>query len=357
MSEKQDEPAHTRELQLGSRARLRAFVLLALTVAGIYVCYLLLLPFLPGLVWALALAILFMPVHRWVEAKLINGDIAAAISVLLLGLIVVIPIVVVSSWILESAAEGAAAAHDMITSGRWRRSLETNEVLAPLNRWLGHVNLQGIVENLTTWLTATSASLVGGSILGVGIFLLTFYLLFYFLRDHEAALSWLRKISPLSRSEMDQLFRRVVDTVEATFYGTLVVAAVQGTLGGLIFWWLDLPAPVLWGLVMGLLAMVPVLGAFIVWIPAAIFLALDGSWGKALILTAWGAVVVGVVDNILYPILVKGRLRLHTIPAFISIVGGLVLFGASGLLLGPLVFTVTMYFLEIWRVPIGGTEA
>ena len=155
----------------------------------------------------------------------------------------------------------------------------------------------------------------------------------------------------------DQLFRRVVDTVEATFYGTLVVAAVQGTLGGFIFWWLDLPAPVLWGLVMGLLAMVPVLGAFIVWIPAAIFLALDGSWGKALILTAWGAVVVGVVDNILYPILVKGRLRLHTIPAFISIVGGLVLFGASGLLLGPLVFTVTMYFLEIWRVPIGGTEA
>ena len=151
MSEKQDEPAHTRDLQLGSRARLRAFVLLALTVAGIYVCYLLLLPFLPGLVWALALAIIFMPVHRWVEAKLINGDIAAAISVLLLGLIVVIPIVVVSSWILESAAEGAAAAHDMITSGRWRRSLETNEVLAPLNRWIGHVNLQGIVENLTTW--------------------------------------------------------------------------------------------------------------------------------------------------------------------------------------------------------------
>jgi predicted PurR-regulated permease PerM len=291
MSEKQDEPAHTRELQLGSRARLRAFVLLALTVAGIYVCYLLLLPFLPGLVWALALAIMFMPVHRWVEAKLINGDIAAAISVLLLGLIVVIPIIVVSSWILESAAEGAAAAHDMITSGRWRQSLETNEVLAPLNRWLGHVNLQGIVENLTTWLTATSASLVGGSILGVSILLLTFYLLFYFLRDLDGV---------------------------------------------------DHP---------------PVLGAFIVWIPAAIFLALDGSWGKALILTAWGAVVVGVVDNILYPILVKGRLRLHTIPAFISIVGGLVLFGASGLLLGPLVFTVTMYFLEIWRVPIRGTEA
>jgi predicted PurR-regulated permease PerM len=357
MSEKRDQPTHTRELQLGTRARLRAFVLLALTVGGIYICYLLLLPFLPGLVWALALAILFMPVHRWVEAKLSNGDLAAAISVLLIGLIVVLPIIVISSWIIEGAAEGAAAAHDRITSGEWRRSLASNEALAPLTRWLGHVNLQSAVENLTTWLTATSASLVGESLLGVTILLLTLYLLFYFLRDREAALDWLRKISPLSRSEMDRLFGRVVDAVEATFYGTVVVAAVQGALGGLMFWWLDLPTPVFWGLVMGLLAMVPILGAFIVWIPAAILLALDGSWGKALILSAWGAVVVGVVDNILYPILVKDRLRLHTIPAFISIVGGLILFGASGLLLGPLVVTVTMCFLEIWRVPIRGTEA
>jgi predicted PurR-regulated permease PerM len=357
MSEKRDEPTHTRELQLGTRARLRAFVLLALTVGGIYVCYLLLLPFLPGLVWALALAILFVPVHRWIEAKLGSGDIAAAISVLLIGLIVVLPLIVISSWIIEGAAEGAAAVHERITSGEWRRSLESKEALAPFIRWLGHVDFQGPVENLTTWLTATSAWLVGGSILGVGILLLTFYLLFYFLRDRESALNWVRKISPLSRSEMDRLFKLVIDTVEATFYGTLVVAAVQGTLGGLIFWWLELPAPVLWGLVMGLLAMIPMLGAFIVWIPAAIFMLLEGSWGNALILTAWGAIVVGLIDNVLYPILVKDRLRLHTIPAFISIVGGLVLFGASGLLLGPLVVTVTMYFLEIWRVPIRGTEA
>jgi predicted PurR-regulated permease PerM len=82
---------------------------------------------------------------------------------------------------------------------------------------------------------------------------------------------------------MDRLFGRVVDTVEATVYGTAVVAVVQGTLGGLIFWWLDLPMPVFWGLVMGLLALVPVLGAFVVWVPAVVSLALSGDWGKALI--------------------------------------------------------------------------
>ena len=148
---------------------------------------------------------------------------------------------------------------------------------------------------------------------------------------------------------MDRLFSRVGDTVHATIYGTLVVAAVQGTLGGLMFWWLDLPAPLLWGLVMGVLAIVPVLGAFVVWIPAAVFLALDGSWGKALILALWGGVLVGGIDNVIYPILVGNRLRLHTIPAFMAIVGGLIVFGPSGLILGPMTLTVTVLLLEIWR--------
>jgi len=116
-----------------------------------------------------------------------------------------------------------------------------------------------------------------------------------------------------------------------------------------MFWWLGLPAPALWGLVMGVLAVVPVLGAFIVWIPAAIFLALEGSWGKALILGVWGGVIVGGIDNVMYPILVGNRLKLHTIPAFMAIVGGLIVFGSSGLILGPVTLTVTVLLLEIWR--------
>jgi predicted PurR-regulated permease PerM len=116
-----------------------------------------------------------------------------------------------------------------------------------------------------------------------------------------------------------------------------------------MFWWLGLPAPLLWGLVMAILAVVPVLGAFIVWVPAALFLVVEGSWGKALILTIWGVVVVGGIDNLLLPYLVGNRLKLHTILAFISVVGGLILFGASGLILGPVVLTITQVLLEIWR--------
>ena len=148
---------------------------------------------------------------------------------------------------------------------------------------------------------------------------------------------------------MDRLFDRVEDTIYATIYGTLAVSAAQGLLGGLMFWWLGLSAPLLWGVVMALLAVVPVLGAFVIWIPAALFLALEGSWGKALILSLWGLLVVGTIDNLLRPILVGKRLKLHTVLAFISMVGGLILFGPAGLVLGPVVLTITAELLETWR--------
>lgn len=150
-----------------------------------------------------------------------------------------------------------------------------------------------------------------------------------------------------------RLFTRIDDTIHATVYGTLAVSAMQGLLGGLMFWWLGIGAPLLWGLVMALLAIVPMLGAFIVWVPAAIFLALEGSWGKALILTAWGVLVVGTIDNLMRPILVGNRLKLHTVLAFMSVVGGLILFGPAGLILGPVTLSVTLLLLEIWRSRMG----
>ena len=342
--------------RLGPRTRLRAFVLLAITVAGLYICYLLTLPFLPALTWAVALAILFAPAHRRVEAKVRNPNLAATISVLAIGLIVVAPAIFLSERLFAEAAQGTVTLQEKLVSGEWRRAVGGHVVLAKLVQLIDQLNLPAVIGNVTAWLTATSASLVREWVLQLITAVLTFYLLFYFLRDRKLAVDWLLEISPLSEVEMSRLFERLAATVQATLYGTVAIAAVQGTLGGLIFWWLGLPAPALWGLVMGLLAIVPVLGAFVVWVPTALFLALDGNWGKALILTAWGAVVVGGIDNLLYPMLVGNRLKLHTIPALISIVGGVILFGPSGLLLGPLALTTTVFFLEIWRIRATGRE-
>lgn len=347
MSEPAGPPGH------GGRTspwRIQTVVLLGAIAFGSYLCYWMALPFLPALAWAMALAILFAPLHRWLESKLQRANLAAGVSVLLVALIVVVPGTFMGQRLLQESARGATIIKTKVDSGEWRRALEAQPRLAPAVLWAERqVDLPGTIQTLTSWLTNKAGMLVQGSVIQLIGLCLTFYLFFYFLRDRNSALRSLRFLSPLSATEMDHLFGRVGDTVVATVYGTLAVAAVQGLLGGLMFWGLGLPAPLLWGVVMGLLAVVPVLGAFIVWVPAALFLLLEGSWGKALLLTIWGAVVVGGIDNLLLPILVGNRLKQHTLLAFLSVVGGLMVFGAAGLILGPVVLTVTTVLLEIWR--------
>lgn len=336
-----------------SRENTRALVLLALTALGLYLCYRLTVPFLPALTWAVTIAVLVVPVHRWIETKISRPGVAAGLSVLIVAVIVVVPASFVAERMIAEAAKGAEAVRGHVESGGWRRLLESNPSLAPLGQWIEQkVDLSGTLGSAAGLLTDKGASLVRGSVRQLVGLLLTFYLLFYFLRDRAAGLESLRAVLPLTGAEARRLFQRVADTIYATIYGTVAVAAIQGVLGGLMFWWLGLPAPLLWGLVMGLLAIIPVLGAFIVWIPAAIFLALAGSWVKAIVLIVWGGVVVAGIDNLLYPILVGNRLKMHTVLAFISVVGGLFVFGASGLILGPVVLTITLLLLEIWRARV-----
>jgi predicted PurR-regulated permease PerM len=333
-------------------------VLIAATAFGLFICYLLAAPFLTSITWSLALAVVFVPLQRWVELIFSNRNIAAAISVLIIALLVLTLVLFVGQRLVQEASSGAQLVNTQIESGEWRRALESRPRLAPLAVWMEQQNLPETVKAGMSWMSTTGASVVRGSIVEVMSLLLTFYLLFYFLRDRRAGIAVLRTALPLTSPEMDRLFERVNDTIQATIHGTLIVAAVQGLLGGLMFWWLGLGAPLLWGVVMALLSVVPILGAFVIWIPLAGFLALDGSWGKALVLALWGLLVVGTIDNLLHPILVGNRLKLHTILAFISFVGGLILFGPAGVILGPVTLTVTLVLLEVWSGRIkAGTPA
>lgn len=332
-----------------SRGHVRTLVLLGTTVGGIYLCYRLALPFASPLAWALALAVLFAPLQRRLEARLRRPSVAALMAVLVIGLIVVGPVIFVGQRLVLQAAKGAEMVQARVDSGEWRRALASQPRLAAWAERIDEaVDLPGSLKDLGSWLSGTAGFIVKGSIYQLFSFCLTFYLLFYLLRDRRAVLEEFRALSPLSRAEMDRLFVRVGDTIQATVYGTLAVAPLQGLLGGLMFWALGLSASLLWGVVMGLLSVVPALGAFVVWIPAALFLGLEGSWGKALILALWGMLVVGTIDNLLRPILVGNRLKLHAVPTFICVVGGLMLFGPAGLILGPIVLTVTLALLEIW---------
>lgn len=350
MTEPDDKPGAAQGTDdWASRSHVHALVLMAVTVAGLYLCYRMAAPFLPALTWALALAVLLAPLQRRLEARIRSPSLAAIVLVLLAAVMVVLPATLVADRMIGELAHGAKTLATMVESGQWRRSLASYPLLAPVADWMDRqFDLPDTIAAVTTWLTDAAASLARESLLQVIAIALTFYLLFYFLRDRRILLASLRGFSPLGDADMRRLYGDVADTVHATVYGTLVVAMVQGALGGLMFWWLGLPAPLLWGVVMALLAIIPVLGAFVVWIPAAVFLLLEGSGAKAIVLVLWGAVVVGGIDNLLYPMLVGRRLRMHTVIAFVSIVGGLIVFGASGLILGPVVFAVTRLLLDIW---------
>ena len=345
-----DEPDITPSSPPKSSGTPHGLVLTALTLIGLYLCYRLALPFLPPIAWALALSVLFTPAQRWLETKLGNPNSATAISIIGIILIVVVPALFVADRLIQEIGKGAEIIGKYASSGALLRSYENHPGLAPLGQWIERqIDLPETFGRLATWLTNATASLVRGSVMKLTGLLLTFYILFYFLRDRHLALDSLRSLSPLSTAEMDRVFSRVIHAIRATVYGTLMVAAIQGMLGGLMFWGLGLPAPLLWGIVMGLLAIIPVLGAFVIWIPAAIWLASQGMWGKALLLTAWGGIVVAGIDNLIYPILVGNRLQQHTVLAFISLVGGLMFFGASGIILGPLSITATLLLLEFWH--------
>jgi predicted PurR-regulated permease PerM len=183
---------------------------------------------------------------------------------------------------------------------------------------------------------------------------LALFTLFFLFRDREPVAATIRSLMPMSERETDYFFDRIRSMTHATIYGTVVVALVQGGLGGLMFWLVGIPGALLWGVAMALLSMIPTAGAFIIWLPTAVVLGAQGEWGKAALIGAWGALVVGTIDNLLYPSLVGKEMRLHTLPVFFAIVGGVALFGAAGVVLGPVVLAATIALIDILRKRTAG---
>lgn len=328
----------------------KLLVIMVATMVGLYLCYRLALPFVSSLTWALVLAVVLAPAHGWLEARVADRNLAATLSVAMASVAVVVLLLLVAQQLVREAATGAAYLETALHTFDLREVVGNHPRLAEAAAWIEErLDIAGAVGAIAQWLTTQSTSLLRGSINQVISLVLTFYLLFYFLRDRHRAMRAVFNRSPLTPHETARVIDRFADTVYATIFGTVAVAIVQGTLGALMFWWLGLPTPVFWGVVMGLLAIVPVLGAFVIWVPAAAFLAFKGEWGRALVLVAWGGVIIATIDNLLYPVLVGNRLRLHSVAIFIGAVGGIVLFGASGLVLGPATIAVTLALVDIVR--------
>lgn len=340
-----------------TRERLSTIALLAATIVSVWLCYLLVRPFLPAVAWALAFAVVSMPLHRRLE-KRIRPSLAAFLTCAIVAIALAGPVTLVSREIVQEAARGAEVLKEETEHGKWREKLRSIRGLRPVVDFVeANVDVPAQLERAAGTLASAAKTVLAGS-LSAGLQLaIALFVLYFMLRDHRQALARLRSLMPMARQESDDVIVRVGDAVYATVFGHLAVAFVQGTLGGIMFAILGLPAPVLWAAVMFVAAIVPVLGAVAVWGPVSLYLALTGSWGKAIVLAAFGTVVISLIDNLLYPVLVGQKLRLHTVPVFFSLVGGLALLGASGIIIGPVILAVTTALLDVWciRTSRGGT--
>jgi predicted PurR-regulated permease PerM len=319
------------------------------TIVSLVACVALIAPFFPVLTWSVALAVLTMPLYQRLAPSR-HPSISAGVGTFAVAVFVIGPAVLLGLYLISQARTALDMLKGEQTIQQWRHFLEQHHTLAHWVQWLqDKLDLQGQLETFTDSLGQKLPALLGGSAWIVIELLMTLFVLFYFFRDRHLILRWLREHSPFSDRETTLVFDRVRDCMFATVGANIFTSVIQGSLGGLMMGILGLPLPVLWGAIMALFSMIPTLGAPVIWIPAALILFAQGSWVKAIILALWGSFVIGLVDNVLYPILVGRRVTVHTVPIFFSYLGGIVLFGFSGFVLGPLSVTVTWTLLEIWR--------
>jgi predicted PurR-regulated permease PerM len=307
------------------------------------------------LLWASVLAVVFYPMHRRIRARLKSATAAAAASTLLVLVLILLPVTLLTIAVVHELT--GAAANLQGDAGLFSHGG------TPLLAWLldrvgEYVEIdreaarQFVAERMQLWGAALASStlvVVGGVVGAVVQTGLVVFSMFYLFRDGDRLRHALYEMLPLQRMQAQEITVRTRDVIAATIYGVLVISAIQGTLGTLIFWVVGLPSPLLWGVVMFFLSMIPMAGSFLVWVPAAVYLALTGEYTRAAILLGWGLLVIGSIDNFLSPKLVGHRTRLHELLIFFAVLGGLDVFGVLGLVLGPVVVAVTLALIEMVR--------
>lgn len=337
------------------RIQARWIALLIATAIALYLCWLMLQPFVNVLAWAIVLVVVFQPVHRRLLARTNRPATSAMLSSLLVIIVILAPLALITVM-LFSQLSGVANNLQANVSGL----LDPNSpVTGSALRWIGqYVDIEQfrsqefIVERLRGMsgaIAGRTLGFVGGL---VGVLVQVFFVIFtmyYLFRDGDRIVKFLPDVLPLERSQSAAILERTRSVIGASLYGVLVIAIIQGTLGGLAFWMVGLPSPIVWAVVMTFLSMIPMAGSFIVWVPAAIYLAATGHWGKALFLAAWGALVIGTIDNFLRPKLVGEKTKLHELFIFFSVLGGLHVFGVVGIVLGPVVLAITLALLDVFR--------
>jgi predicted PurR-regulated permease PerM len=341
-----------------TRNRAALVFLLGLTTVALYLCYLLVAPFLKPLIFSVVLAVLFYPLHARIGHRIRSRNIAAVLSTSAIILL----ITSVSLFLGQTLLSGLQEIYKSLSGpGESNERLSVfivqlvDRAVALASRYVSIpvADLQRAIlnqaEKAVAGLIAMSAGALGNITSLVLDAFLVFFILFFLFRDGRSMLRRGAIILPLKPDQVRRLLSCVKDTLNAIAYGTIAMAAIQGTLTGLAFSFLGLASPVVWGVLATLCALLPVIGTTFVLLPAICMLIFSGHWIKGLILLGWAVAVVHPVDNVLRPYLIGERVRLSTLYVFFALLGGLTTFGALGVFIGPLILALTVALFRFLR--------
>lgn len=350
-----DPPPLPVNVPVSQRRRFNVVVLLVLSAGAALVIGRMLWPFLTAIGTALVLTVLAHGPYVRLRRRLGNESLAALIGTSVLFFVVFLPVLAISFYLIRTLPQNA----EMVSEGLADLLEPGGRIHGWYERLAGGVGAEDVTlsEALATQVRALGGFFAGstlGILSGIGGGLVqaavALFTLFYLLRDGEAILDEALRIVPLEEDLSISLFDRAGEIIHATMFGNIVVGLVQGTLGGVTFWILGIPGALLWGSVMVLLGLLPILGPPVVWVPAAVILLLQQEIWRAVVLTAVGVLIVGTVDNVLRSWVVGGRAHLHPLVVFFSALGGILLFGFAGLFLGPVFFVLSITLLEATRM-------
>lgn len=315
-------------------------------------------PFLGAILWGTILAMMFSPLNKRLLLLMPSRvNLSAAVSMAVVVVVVILPMIAIGTALLQEAT----TLYGVLNSGEIDLGKSFATTAENLPQWtrnllyvMGVQNLDAVVQKITFFLKEGTQFLtlqilsIGQSALHLVIsFFVMLYLLFFLLRDGDRLFATLKRSIPLKEAQQDALFDKFVTVVRATVKGDLLVALLQGVLGGLAFWALDIRAPLVWGVLMAVVSLLPAFGAALIWLPVAIYLLISGSIWQGIALIVFGTLVIGLVDNFLRPILVGKDTKMPEYVVLISTLGGLEAFGLIGFIMGPL---ITAMFLAVWDI-------
>ena len=335
-----------------------------ITILVLYFSYLVIKPYLLDIFMALVLFFTAKPLHRVLTRALFGmRTLASFLTCLILALVILIPLVSLVSIIANQALEFSGVVRQGIQSGLLWQWVDVK--VNALHAWLLHLNLPVPAEQIKldqvilTVLTKASEFIYAnaiGLLKGFTYFfldlVLVLFIAFFMFIQGDDFIKEIIKLSPLEAAHNQEILHETETTIKATLWGTVIVAFVQGILGGVGFWIFGLPQPAFWGTVMIPTSVIPVVGSALIWGPAAVYLIVAGHVGPGVGLIIWGGVIVSVIDNVLKPILMKGSRSTPSIFILFSILGGITYFGMIGFILGPLILSFLLSLLRIYQKTI-----